>query len=87
MPQVIGRGNHIVCISRNMRKIKAFNNSLPLSVCADNVYRKCLANGTWALKGNYSMCKAILHEEVSVFVCACKHETFINQKTQQQSEG
>lgn len=32
---------------------------------ADSVYRKCLANGTWALKGNYSMCKAILHEEVS----------------------
>uniref|UniRef100_A0A3P8RYK7 Corticotropin releasing hormone receptor 1 n=1 Tax=Amphiprion percula TaxID=161767 RepID=A0A3P8RYK7_AMPPE len=29
----------------------------------NNVYRKCLANGTWALKGNYSMCKAILHEE------------------------
>ncbi|KAK2884394.1 hypothetical protein Q8A73_020868 [Channa argus] len=29
----------------------------------DNVYRKCLANGTWASKGNYSMCKAILHEE------------------------
>eukprot|EP00064_Thunnus_orientalis_P008546 superscaffoldBa00001024_g8569 len=31
--------------------------------CGYNVYRKCLANGTWALKGNYSMCKAILHEE------------------------
>ncbi|TKS89392.1 Corticotropin-releasing factor receptor 1 [Collichthys lucidus] len=30
----------------------------------NNVYRKCLANGTWALKGNYSMCKAILHEEM-----------------------
>ncbi|PWA21504.1 hypothetical protein CCH79_00003241 [Gambusia affinis] len=29
----------------------------------NNVYRKCLENGTWALKGNYSMCKAILHEE------------------------
>ncbi|XP_067100660.1 corticotropin-releasing factor receptor 1-like isoform X1 [Osmerus mordax] len=29
----------------------------------NNVYRKCQANGTWALKGNYSMCKAILHEE------------------------
>ncbi|KAF3853969.1 hypothetical protein F7725_014657 [Dissostichus mawsoni] len=29
----------------------------------NNVYKKCLANGTWALKGNYSMCKAILHEE------------------------
>uniref|UniRef100_A0A669EGF6 Corticotropin-releasing factor receptor 1 n=1 Tax=Oreochromis niloticus TaxID=8128 RepID=A0A669EGF6_ORENI len=29
----------------------------------NNVYRRCLANGTWALKGNYSMCKAILHEE------------------------
>uniref|UniRef100_A0A3Q3K575 Corticotropin-releasing factor receptor 1 n=1 Tax=Monopterus albus TaxID=43700 RepID=A0A3Q3K575_MONAL len=29
----------------------------------NNVYRKCLANGTWALKGNYSMCKAILHDE------------------------
>uniref|UniRef100_A0A8C6SVK4 Corticotropin releasing hormone receptor 1 n=1 Tax=Neogobius melanostomus TaxID=47308 RepID=A0A8C6SVK4_9GOBI len=28
-----------------------------------NVYRKCQANGTWALKGNYSMCKAILDEE------------------------
>lgn len=45
----------------------------PLALSADNVYRKCLANGTWALKGNYSMCKAILHEEVRrqrvVFVC------------------
>ncbi|XP_068592914.1 corticotropin-releasing factor receptor 1-like isoform X1 [Cebidichthys violaceus] len=29
----------------------------------NNVYRNCLVNGTWALKGNYSMCKAILHEE------------------------
>ncbi|XP_013870274.1 corticotropin-releasing factor receptor 1 isoform X3 [Austrofundulus limnaeus] len=29
----------------------------------NNVYRKCLTNGTWAPKGNYSMCKAILHEE------------------------
>lgn len=41
---------------------------------ADNVYRKCLANGTWALKGNYSMCKAILHEEVRRHgwcLCAC----------------
>ncbi|CAB1417474.1 unnamed protein product [Pleuronectes platessa] len=27
-----------------------------------NVYRNCLSNGTWALKGNYSMCKAILEE-------------------------
>ena len=39
---------------------------------SDNVYRKCLANGTWALKGNYSMCKAILHEEVRPsYVCVC----------------
>uniref|UniRef100_A0A3Q2P874 Corticotropin-releasing factor receptor 1 n=1 Tax=Fundulus heteroclitus TaxID=8078 RepID=A0A3Q2P874_FUNHE len=29
----------------------------------NNVYRKCLENGTWALKGNYSMCKEILHKE------------------------
>uniref|UniRef100_H3D2S0 Corticotropin releasing hormone receptor 1 n=1 Tax=Tetraodon nigroviridis TaxID=99883 RepID=H3D2S0_TETNG len=29
----------------------------------NSVYRKCLANGTWALKGNYSMCTAILYEE------------------------
>ncbi|XP_054613961.1 corticotropin-releasing factor receptor 1 isoform X2 [Dunckerocampus dactyliophorus] len=29
----------------------------------NSVYRKCLANGTWAAKGNYSMCKAILHQE------------------------
>ncbi|XP_058477586.1 corticotropin-releasing factor receptor 1-like isoform X1 [Solea solea] len=26
----------------------------------NNVYRKCLENGTWALKGNYSMCTPIL---------------------------
>lgn len=43
--------------------------SLSSSLCADNVYRKCLANGTWAQKGNYSMCHAII-EEVSVCVCA-----------------
>lgn len=59
---------------------------------SDNVYRKCLANGTWALKGNYSMCKAILHEEVRPsYECMSwltrrfhtepsKHETYINQK-------
>ncbi|XP_019730204.1 corticotropin-releasing factor receptor 1-like isoform X1 [Hippocampus comes] len=29
----------------------------------NNVYRKCLSNGTWAAKGNYSMCKAILNQE------------------------
>ncbi|XP_077595375.1 corticotropin-releasing factor receptor 1-like [Stigmatopora nigra] len=29
----------------------------------NSVYRKCLRNGTWAPKGNYSMCKAILHQE------------------------
>ncbi|XP_049615825.1 corticotropin-releasing factor receptor 1 isoform X3 [Syngnathus scovelli] len=29
----------------------------------NSVYRKCLSNGTWAPKGNYSMCKAILHQE------------------------
>nr|XP_057923305.1 corticotropin-releasing factor receptor 1 isoform X1 [Doryrhamphus excisus] len=29
----------------------------------NSVYRKCLANGTWAAKGNYSMCQAILHQE------------------------
>ncbi|XP_061886616.1 corticotropin-releasing factor receptor 1 isoform X1 [Entelurus aequoreus] len=28
-----------------------------------SVYRKCLANGTWAARGNYSMCQAILHQE------------------------
>lgn len=37
----------------------------PSSLSTDNVYRKCLANGTWAQKGNYSMCHAII-EEVSV---------------------
>lgn len=37
------------------------------SPSTDNVYRKCLANGTWAQKGNYSMCHAII-EEVSVCV-------------------
>ncbi|XP_035002565.1 corticotropin-releasing factor receptor 1 isoform X2 [Hippoglossus stenolepis] len=31
----------------------------------NNVYRNCLSNGTWALKGNYSMCKAILEEKKS----------------------
>jgi len=30
----------------------------------DNVYRECLANGTWAKKGNYSQCQEILNEEV-----------------------
>lgn len=39
-----------------------------LALFTDNVYRRCLANGTWALKGNYSMCKAILHEEVRLHV-------------------
>ncbi|RXN37993.1 corticotropin-releasing factor receptor 1-like protein [Labeo rohita] len=29
----------------------------------DNVYRECLANGTWAKKGNYSQCQEILNEE------------------------
>ncbi|XP_061667257.1 corticotropin-releasing factor receptor 1-like isoform X12 [Syngnathoides biaculeatus] len=29
----------------------------------NSVYRTCLANGTWAAKGNYSMCTAILHQE------------------------
>ncbi|XP_075891111.1 corticotropin-releasing factor receptor 1 [Nelusetta ayraudi] len=29
----------------------------------NNVYRKCLANGTWAQKGNYSMCHAIIEEK------------------------
>ena len=31
----------------------------------DSVYRKCLANGTWALKGNYSQCRAILNTQVT----------------------
>uniref|UniRef100_A0A3B3QPA0 Corticotropin-releasing factor receptor 1 n=1 Tax=Paramormyrops kingsleyae TaxID=1676925 RepID=A0A3B3QPA0_9TELE len=29
----------------------------------NNVYRECLSNGTWAMKGNYSQCQAILNEE------------------------
>uniref|UniRef100_A0A3B4ANR6 Corticotropin-releasing factor receptor 1 n=1 Tax=Periophthalmus magnuspinnatus TaxID=409849 RepID=A0A3B4ANR6_9GOBI len=29
----------------------------------NNVYRKCQTNGTWAAKGNYSMCKPILEGE------------------------
>ncbi|XP_016350167.1 corticotropin-releasing factor receptor 1-like [Sinocyclocheilus anshuiensis] len=29
----------------------------------NNVYRECLANGTWAKKGNYSQCQEILNEE------------------------
>lgn len=29
----------------------------------NSVYRKCLANGTWALKGNYSQCRAILNTQ------------------------
>lgn len=52
-----------------LRRVPLCKKNKPLlnvfSLFADNVYRKCLANGTWALKGNYSMCKAILHEEVS----------------------
>ncbi|MFT7797629.1 corticotropin-releasing factor receptor 1 isoform X1 [Arapaima gigas] len=30
----------------------------------NNVYRECLSNGTWAMKGNYSQCQAILNEEL-----------------------
>ncbi|KAL2102036.1 hypothetical protein ACEWY4_003797 [Coilia grayii] len=30
---------------------------------SNSVYRKCLANGTWALKGNYSQCRAILNTQ------------------------
>ncbi|KAJ8416034.1 hypothetical protein AAFF_G00380560 [Aldrovandia affinis] len=29
----------------------------------NNVYRECLSNGTWAMKGNYSQCQEILNEE------------------------
>ncbi|XP_059893763.1 corticotropin-releasing factor receptor 1-like [Gadus macrocephalus] len=29
----------------------------------NSVYRRCLSNGSWAVKGNYSMCKAILYQE------------------------
>ncbi|XP_062388569.1 corticotropin-releasing factor receptor 1-like [Sardina pilchardus] len=29
----------------------------------NSVYRTCLANGTWALKGNYSQCRAILNTQ------------------------
>ncbi|CAL8301856.1 unnamed protein product [Lota lota] len=29
----------------------------------NSVYRRCLDNGSWAVKGNYTMCKAILHQE------------------------
>uniref|UniRef100_A0A8C4ZB52 Corticotropin-releasing factor receptor 1 n=1 Tax=Gadus morhua TaxID=8049 RepID=A0A8C4ZB52_GADMO len=31
----------------------------------NSVYRRCLSNGSWAVKGNYSMCKAILYQERS----------------------
>uniref|UniRef100_A0A668S7E8 Corticotropin-releasing factor receptor 1 n=1 Tax=Oreochromis aureus TaxID=47969 RepID=A0A668S7E8_OREAU len=48
----------------------------------NNVYRRCLANGTWALKGNYSMCKAILHEEVRV---SCLHVEMLEKQHQQLS--
>lgn len=48
--------------------------SSSLALFTDNVYRRCLANGTWALKGNYSMCKAILHEEVRV---SCLHVSWL----------
>uniref|UniRef100_A0A8B9JRC9 Corticotropin releasing hormone receptor 1 n=1 Tax=Astyanax mexicanus TaxID=7994 RepID=A0A8B9JRC9_ASTMX len=30
----------------------------------NKIFRKCLANGTWASKGNYSQCKAILNVQV-----------------------
>lgn len=42
-----------------------------MCVCfPDNVIRECLANGTWAKKGNYSLCQEILTEEVcaSLFI-------------------
>ncbi|XP_026875472.2 corticotropin-releasing factor receptor 1-like, partial [Electrophorus electricus] len=29
----------------------------------NKIFRKCLANGTWASKGNYSQCKAILNTQ------------------------
>ena len=62
-----------IFISRDLFTKKSFLTTCLVSSSsprADNVYRKCLANGTWALKGNYSMCKAILHEEVRR-LCAC----------------
>ncbi|XP_032091823.1 corticotropin-releasing factor receptor 1 [Thamnophis elegans] len=30
---------------------------------SNNVYRECFANGTWAVRVNYSQCQEILHEE------------------------
>ena len=39
--------------------------SLCLSLCfADNGYRECLTNGSWAARVNYSECQEILSEEV-----------------------
>lgn len=43
---------------------------------SDNVYRECLANGTWAKKGNYSQCQEILNEEVRA--CAQRVPLSIN---------
>lgn len=60
------------CDKSNRVSSSGFSSSLALFT--DNVYRRCLANGTWALKGNYSMCKAILHEEVRV---SCLHVSWL----------
>lgn len=60
------------CDKSNRVPSSGFSSSLALFT--DNVYRRCLANGTWALKGNYSMCKAILHEEVRV---SCLHVSWL----------
>lgn len=49
---------YLLC--KNEHHIYLVSAPLALSSLADNVYRKCLENGTWALKGNYSMCTAIL---------------------------
>lgn len=46
------------CLGRDHR-------SLCLSLLfADNGYRQCLANGSWAARVNYSECQEILSEEV-----------------------
>ncbi|KPP58966.1 corticotropin-releasing factor receptor 1-like [Scleropages formosus] len=35
----------------------------PKTTRRHSVFRECLSNGTWAMKGNYSQCRAILNEE------------------------
>lgn len=43
------------------------------SLPADKIFRKCLANGTWASKSNYSQCKAILSVQVKCDMRTHRH--------------